>query len=48
MLQALKLAYRRLARLYHPDMKNSERAKAAMQAVNLSYQNFQTFVNVQK
>ncbi|MGM3306603.1 DnaJ domain-containing protein [Anabaena sp. WFMT] len=44
----VKLAYRRLARLYHPDINNSESAKAAMQAVNQAYHNFQTLVNVEK
>ncbi len=30
MPQDFKLAYRRLARLYHPDMNNSEKSKAVM------------------
>ena len=39
--QDVKLAYRRLARLYHPDINTSVSAKTAMQAVNQAYQKFQ-------
>ena len=41
----VKSAYRRLARLYHPDMNNSARAKIAMQTINQAYQQFQTQTN---
>jgi WD40 repeat protein len=37
----VKLAYLKLARLYHPDVNTSASAKAAMQAINQPYQNFQ-------
>ena len=37
----VKLAYLRLARLYHPDINTSVSAKTAMQAVNQAYQKFQ-------
>jgi len=36
----VKLAYRRLARLYHPDVNASVNAKASMQALNQAYQKF--------
>jgi WD40 repeat protein len=39
--QDVKLAYLRLARLYHPDINSSVNAKTAMQAVNQAYQKFQ-------
>lgn len=37
----VKIAYRKLARLYHPDINNTDTAKAAMQAINQAYQHFQ-------
>ncbi|WP_339327924.1 J domain-containing protein [Anabaena lutea] len=37
----VKLAYLRLARLYHPDINSLPSAKTAMQAVNQAYQKFQ-------
>ena len=37
----VKLAYLRLARLYHPDINSSVSAKTAMQAINQAYQKFQ-------
>ncbi|MBD2295218.1 DnaJ domain-containing protein [Anabaena sphaerica FACHB-251] len=46
--QDVKLAYRQLARLYHPDINTTATAKAAMQAVNQAYQHFQMLVNVKK
>ncbi|WP_343232424.1 DnaJ domain-containing protein [Trichormus sp. NMC-1] len=39
--QDVKLAYLRLARLYHPDINSSVSAKTAMQAINEAYQKFQ-------
>ncbi|BAY96530.1 hypothetical protein NIES37_04630 [Tolypothrix tenuis PCC 7101] len=36
----VKLAYRRLARFYHPDLNASENAKASMQSINQAYQKF--------
>ncbi|TAF06574.1 MAG: hypothetical protein EAZ77_11935 [Nostocales cyanobacterium] len=44
--QDVKIAYRRLARLYHPDINTTATAKAAMQAINQAYQHFQRLVNV--
>jgi hypothetical protein len=44
----VKIAYRKLARLYHPDINNTDTAKAAMQAINQAYQHFQRFVNVNR
>lgn len=41
----VKLAYLRLAKLYHPDINSSVSAKTAMQAVNQAYQNFQQQLN---
>jgi WD40 repeat protein len=38
--QAVKLAYRRLARLYHPDINRSTSAIAKMQALNKAYEEF--------
>lgn len=46
--QDVKLAYRRLARLYHPDLNTTATAKAAMQAVNQAYKHFQMLVKIQK
>ncbi|MBE8971069.1 DnaJ domain-containing protein [Nostocales cyanobacterium LEGE 12452] len=40
-LNVVKLAYRRLARLYHPDVNSSTIAKASMQAINRAYKEFQ-------
>ncbi|MEH2157088.1 J domain-containing protein [Nostoc sp.] len=37
----VKLAYHRLARLYHPDVNSSTIAKASMQAINQAYKEFQ-------
>jgi hypothetical protein len=37
----VKLAYLRLARLYHPDVNGSGVAKASMQAINQAYKEFQ-------
>ncbi|MCC5611265.1 DnaJ domain-containing protein [Nostoc sp. CHAB 5834] len=37
----VKLAYLRLARLYHPDVNSSAIAKASMQAINQAYKEFQ-------
>jgi hypothetical protein len=34
---AVKVAYRRLARLYHPDVNTSADATATMQAINAAY-----------
>jgi WD40 repeat protein len=36
----VKLAYRRLARLYHPDINRSASAIARMQALNKAYEEF--------
>ncbi|MEH2184250.1 DnaJ domain-containing protein [Nostoc sp.] len=36
----VKLAYCRLARLYHPDVNSSVSAKASMQAINQAYKEF--------
>ncbi|MBW4563445.1 MAG: DnaJ domain-containing protein [Mojavia pulchra JT2-VF2] len=44
----VKLAYRRLARLYHPDVNPSGSAKASTQAVNQAYQKFQEQLNADK
>jgi WD40 repeat protein len=44
----VKIAYRKLARLYHPDINNTDTAKAAMQAINQAYQHFQRLVNVNR
>jgi WD40 repeat protein len=38
--QAVKLAYRRLARQYHPDINRSASAIAKMQALNKAYEEF--------
>ncbi|XWK88129.1 MAG: DnaJ domain-containing protein [Phormidium sp.] len=38
----VKIAYRRLARKYHPDINNSLTAKANMQAIATAYQNFRS------
>ncbi|MBC8099492.1 MAG: J domain-containing protein [Armatimonadetes bacterium] len=35
--EAVKNAYRRLARLYHPDLNRSHNATAEMQALNAAY-----------
>jgi WD40 repeat protein len=37
----VKLAYHRLARLYHPDVNSSATGKASMQAINRAYKEFQ-------
>ena len=37
----VKLAYRQLARFYHPDVNSSTIAKASMQAINRAYKEFQ-------
>jgi WD40 repeat protein len=44
--QNVKLAYLRLARLYHPDINSSPSAKSAMQVVNQAYQKFQQQLNL--
>ncbi|GCL38708.1 hypothetical protein SR1949_38260 [Sphaerospermopsis reniformis] len=44
----VKIAYRKLARLYHPDINNTDTAKAAMQVINQAYQHFQRLVNVNR
>jgi WD40 repeat protein len=44
----VKVAYLRLARLYHPDINTSTNAKAAMQAVNQAYQKFQNQENLRE
>ncbi|MFH7026590.1 MAG: DnaJ domain-containing protein [Heteroscytonema crispum UTEX LB 1556] len=41
----VKLVYRRLARQYHPDINDFVGAKAAMQAINLAYKEFQQKLN---
>ena len=43
--QDVKLAYRRLARLYHPDINPTVSAKTAIQAVNQAYQKFEQQLN---
>ncbi len=43
--QDVKRAYLRLARLYHPDVNTSVRAKVSMQIVNQAYQEFQEQLN---
>ncbi|MBE9050778.1 DnaJ domain-containing protein [Nostocales cyanobacterium LEGE 11386] len=40
--EQVKSAYRKLARLYHPDVNGSASDKAAMQAINRAYQEFQS------
>ncbi|MGA9378676.1 MAG: DnaJ domain-containing protein [Phormidium sp.] len=40
--EEVKIAYRRLARKYHPDINNSVTAKANMQAIATAYQNFRS------
>ncbi len=42
----VKLAYLRLARLYHPDINPTISAKTAMQAVNQAYHKFQQQLNI--
>jgi DnaJ-class molecular chaperone len=37
---AVKVAYRRLARQYHPDVNHSASAIAKMQAINQAYEQF--------
>ncbi len=44
----VKFAYRRLARLYHPDINPSGSAKASIQAVNRAYQKFQEQLTTEK
>ena len=44
----VKLAYLRLARLYHPDVNSSTIAKASMQAINQAYKEFQQQLNTYK
>jgi WD40 repeat protein len=44
----VKVAYLRLARLYHPDINSSVIAKTAMQAVNQAYQKFQQQLKTHK
>ncbi|GCL41290.1 MULTISPECIES: DnaJ domain-containing protein [Nostocales] len=44
----VKLAYLRLAKLYHPDINSSVSAKTAMQAVNQAYQKFQQQLKTHK
>jgi DnaJ-class molecular chaperone len=39
--QDVKLAYRQLARLYHPDVNDCAIAGVSMQAINQAYQEFQ-------
>lgn len=41
-LTDVKIAYRRLARKYHPDINNSVTAKANMQAIATAYKNFKS------
>lgn len=41
-LEDVKIAYRRLAKKYHPDINNSVAAKANMQAIATAYQNFRS------
>ena len=38
--KAVKLAYRQLARQYHPDVNRSASAIAKMQAINKAYEQF--------
>jgi DnaJ-class molecular chaperone len=38
--KAVKLAYRQLARQYHPDVNRSASAIAKMQAINKAYEEF--------
>ncbi|MDB9492672.1 DnaJ domain-containing protein [Dolichospermum circinale CS-534/05] len=44
----VKLAYLRLAKLYHPDINSSVIAKTAMQVVNQAYQKFQQQLKTHK
>jgi DnaJ-class molecular chaperone len=37
----VKESYRRLARLYHPDINSSQNAQTYMQAINRAYLDFQ-------
>ncbi|MBX9254660.1 DnaJ domain-containing protein [Desmonostoc muscorum CCALA 125] len=43
----VKLTYRRLARLYHPDVNTCANAKASMQAINQAYKEFQQQLNTE-
>ncbi len=43
----VKFAYRRLARLYHPDINTSASAKASIQAINQAYKEFQKQLSAQ-
>lgn len=44
----VKVAYLRLARLYHPDLNNSAIAKTSMQAINRAYKEFHEHLNAHK
>ncbi len=42
----VKKAYYKLARLYHPDINATAKARTVMQAINKAYEEFQTKCNV--